>query len=73
MHQETSVREYSAHTIIVIPLFVLVASFESTYSTNYPHLMAVSLVATASVLLVFLVVKKQLSRLWLDWGLSSDS
>ena len=43
--------------MMTLPLGI--ASFESTYSTNYPHLMAVSLAATAPVLLVFLVLQKQ--------------
>ena len=43
--------------MMTLPLGI--ASFESTYSTNYPHLMAVSLASTAPVLLVFLVLQKQ--------------
>lgn len=43
--------------MMTLPLGI--AAFESTYSTNFPQLMAVSLAATAPVLLAFLFLQKQ--------------
>ena len=36
-----------------------IAKFESTYSTHYPQLMAVSMSATLPVLLVFVILQRQ--------------
>ena len=43
--------------MMTLPLGI--ASFESTYSTNYPQLMAVSMAATLPVFLVFVVLQRQ--------------